>query len=46
MKRNYHTYIMINGSYERIYVEFEQTKHTQNIGFPTFKLPPDPNILV
>ena len=33
----------MNGSYERICVDFEQkTKQTKqnNIGFPTFKLPP------
>jgi len=30
---------MINGSYEGICVKFEQKTHN-NIGFPTFKLPP------
>ena len=36
------TYIIINGLYEGIGVEFER-KWQHNIGFPTFKLPSSTN---
>ena len=38
ISRNDHVYIIINASYEGIWVEFEKKDNTTLV-FPTFKLP-------